>query len=327
MDALAWLRDNKLPVRGHNLIWPSYVNMPNDTGGLGTDALRQRIDGHFADILSPGNAGGKCYQWDVINEPYTNFDAQGRIGGVSGVAPSNGALGNSEMTRWFLNARSLDPAAKLFLNDYDIIEGGGDDATHQNYYYALSKWLLDNGAPLDGIGLQGHFGRITPPSTMQTIIERFSQLPVTLAVTEFDVDIPDEELQADYTRDLMTMVFSQPKVTDFLMWGFWEKAHWMPASAMYRADWSSKPNALSFNDLVFREWWTNETGVTDVSGRFKTRGFKGDYAVTVLYQRLAQIVPASISESGELTITMDATAPRPPIRRGGTRQVGQSNPR
>ncbi|MGH9839804.1 MAG: endo-1,4-beta-xylanase, partial [Blastocatellia bacterium] len=323
LNALSWLRDNNLTVRGHNLIWPSAANLPNDTRGLGAEALRARIDEHFADILRPENAGGKCYQWDVINEPYTNFDVQGRIGGAGGVTQSNGVLGNFEMVRWFQNARRLDPAAKLFVNDYDIIAAGGANIRHQDYLFALSKWLLVNGAPLDAIGMQGHFNHVTPPATMQAIIERFSQLPVTLAVTEFDINIPDEELQADYTRDVMTMIFSHPKFTDFLMWGFWEKAHWLPAGAMYRADWSSKPNALAYNDLLFREWWTNETGVTDSTGRFTARGFKGSYNVTAVYQRVSQTVAATIDAGGKSTITLETGAPRPPIRRDGVRQINQ----
>jgi GH35 family endo-1,4-beta-xylanase len=323
MNALAWLRNNDLPVRGHNLIWPTYGNMPNDTRNLGPDALRQRIDNHFAEILKPENAGGKCYQWDVINEPYTNFEVQGRIGGSSGVTQSNGLLGNLEMIRWFQNARRLDPTTKLFVNDYDILAGGGDDKPHQNYLFALSRWLLDNGAPLDGVGMQGHFNRVTPPATMQEIIERFSQLPVTLAITEFDVNLTDEELQAEYTRDVMTMIFSHPKFTDFLMWGFWERSHWLPAGAMYRADWSSKPNALVYNDLVFREWWTNEAGVADAAGRFTARGFKGAYNVTAVYQRVANTVTATIDSSGEVTVTLDTIAPRPPIRRSRPARISQ----
>jgi GH35 family endo-1,4-beta-xylanase len=322
LNALAWLRDNNLPVRGHNLIWPNFPNMPSDTRNLAPDALRQRIDNHFAEILKPENAGGKCYQWDVINEPYTSFDAQGRIG-VGLVKQSDGALGNLEMVKWFQNARRLDPAAKLFVNDFDILEAGGDDTSHQNYLFELSRWLLDNNAPLDGIGMQGHFNRITPLTRMREIIERFSQLPVALAMTEFDINIADEKLQAEYTRDVMTMIFSQPKFTDFLMWGFWEKAHWLPTGAMYRADWSSKPNALVYNDLVFREWWTNETGATDANGKFTARGFKGSYNVTAVYQRVAQTVPAVIDTNGEITITLDTIAPRSPIRRDRPGQIGQ----
>ena len=141
--------------------------------------------------------------------------------------------------------------------------------------------------------------------------------------TEFDINLNDEELQAEYTRDVMTMIFSQPKFTDFLMWGFWERSHWLPAGAMYRADWSSKPNALVYNDLVFRQWWTNETGITGPDGKFTTRGFKGAYNVTAVYQRIAQTVPATIDENGEITITLDTIAPRPPIRRDRSGQIIQ----
>jgi GH35 family endo-1,4-beta-xylanase len=320
LNALSWLRDNNLTVRGHNLIWPGADNMPGDTRNLNAEALRARIDDHFADILKHENAGGKCYQWDVINEPYSNFDVQGRIG-TDGVRQTDGRLGNLEMVRWFQNARRLDPQAKLFVNDYDIIAAGGDDRRHQDYLFALSMWLLENGTPLDAVGLQGHFSRITPPATMEAIITRFSQLPVTLAVTEFDVNVGDEELQADYTRDVMTMIFSHPKFTDFLMWGFWEKAHWLPAGAMYRADWSSKPNALVYNDLVFKDWWTNETGATDSTGRLTVRGFKGHYNLTAIYQRASQTLTATLGDANEISITLDASAPRPPIRRDVKRQI------
>jgi len=323
MDTFSWLKNQNLTLRGHNLIWPAFSNLPSDARNLTGDALRARIDQHFADILKPENAGGKCYQWDVVNEPYTNYDLQGRISGVDGVAQSNGKLGNQEIIRWFQMARNLDAEAKLFVNDYDIIAAGGADVKHQDYLFTLTKWMLDNGAPVDGVGMQGHFDRITPPALMQTIIERFSTLPVQLAVTEFDINMADEDLQAEYTRDVMTMIFSQPKFKDFLMWGFWEKSHWLPLGAMYRADWSSKPNALAYNDLLFREWWTNETGTTDVAGRFSARGFKGGYNVTAVYGRTAQTVTAVIDDGSQVTVTLDATAPRSPIRRDQPRRIGQ----
>lgn len=323
MDTFDWLKAQNLTVRGHNLIWPSSGNLPADARNLNGNVLKTRIDQHFADILKPENAGGRCYQWDVVNEPYTNYDIQGRISGVDGVAPFDGKLGNQEIIRWFQMARSQDAEAKLFVNDYDILAAGGADVKHQDYLFTLTKWMLDNGAPVDGVGMQGHFDRITPPALLQTIIERFSTLPVQLAVTEFDMNIADEDLQAEYTRDVMTMVFSQSKFKDFLMWGFWEKSHWLPLAAMYRADWSSKPNALAYNDLLFREWWTNENGATDVAGRFATRGFKGTYNVTAAYGRTVRTVTTTIDDAGEITITLDAVAPRSPIQRDRQRQIEQ----
>jgi endo-1,4-beta-xylanase len=313
--AVAWLAERGIPVRGHNLIWPSWNYMPADTRTLGPDALRQRIETRFADVMGDAGVNGKLYDWDVVNEPYTNFDVMGRIGGVAGVNQSDGVLPNRELIRWFQLARMLDPGARLFVNDFDILAAGGQDVRHQDYLFTLTRWMLDNGAPVDGVGLQGHFSRVTTPARLLSIIERFARLPVELAVTEFDYNILDEELQADYTRDVMTMIFSQPKFTDFLMWGFWERAHWLPDSAMYRADWSSKPNALVWNDLLFREWWTNETGATGADGSFAMRGFKGDYTVTVAFNRMSQTEPATIRDNGEIIITLNTTLARRPIRR------------
>jgi mannan endo-1,4-beta-mannosidase len=34
-------------------------------------------------------------------------------------------------------------------------------------------------------------------------------------------------------------------------------------------------------DMIYKQWWTNEKGVTDASGNYKTRAFLGDHKVTV----------------------------------------------
>jgi GH35 family endo-1,4-beta-xylanase len=305
-DAIQWLRGKDLAVRGHNVIWAAWDTIPDSDRlrNLPASELRQAIDNRFNDVLTYNGINGQLYQWDVINEPYGAYDVQGRIGGVPNVPQTNGVLGNLEMVRWLQRARQLDPNTKLFVNDYDILEDGGINFKHQNYYFALINWLKNNGAPLDGAGLQAHFGRITPPDLMESIIDRYSQLPVRLGVTEFDFNSTDEQLQADYTRDVMTMIFSQPKFDDFVMWGFWENAHWLPNAAMYRADWSSKPNAIVYNDLLFKEWWTNEKRITDANGSANVRGFKGIYNVTVTVGNQTQTVSATIGDNGEITVTL-----------------------
>ena len=65
------------------------------------------------------------------------------------------------------------------------------------------------------------------------------------------------------------------------MWGFWEGANWIPASSLYRRDWSPTPSAEAYHNLIFKEWWTTETGTADAAGVFTTSAFYGKYKVTV----------------------------------------------
>jgi len=185
-----------------------------------------------------------------------------------------------EMGPWVHNAREYDPWAKLYINDYGILSGGGNDRRHQDHYFDTIGRLIEWGAPLQAIGMQGHFGSaLTSPAKIWQILDRFAVYGLPIHVTEFDIDIDDEEIQAAYTRDFLTAVFSHPSVTGFMMWGFWEGRHWRPRGAMFRRDWSLKPNAQAFHDLVFGEWWTDVRGKTEAGGSFSTRGFLGDYEI------------------------------------------------
>jgi hypothetical protein len=65
------------------------------------------------------------------------------------------------------------------------------------------------------------------------------------------------------------------------MWGFWEGANWIPASSLYRRDWTPTPAAHAYRDLVYRQWWTDWTGKADENGQCQVRAFYGNYRVTV----------------------------------------------
>lgn len=73
--------------------------------------------------------------------------------------------------------------------------------------------------------------------------------------------------------------FSHPSVELIQQWGFWERSHWRPRAALFREDWTPKPNGRRFLDLVFNRWMTRETGTTGADGRFAVRGFLGEYEV------------------------------------------------
>ena len=291
LEALKYFKANNIAVRGHTLIWPCETDdcLPGDVPAMfGNPAqLRSRIDSHLQDIL--GATKGQLSEWDVVNEPSANK----RLSKV---------LGEDEMAAQFKLAKRLDPNAKMFINDYGNL---GEDTLDTEYKRIIAR-MLALGAPLEGIGLQGHFGyKLTPPAELFSRFEDLGQFGLPLAITEFDVNMTGEQLQADYLRDFLTVAFSSPKVDSFLMWGFWAGQHWLPDAALYRQDWSLKTNGRAYKDLLFKKWWTNTGGSSDTNGRYATRGFMGDYKLSVKVgtKTITQAVKLE-KTSGEIVIKL-----------------------
>ena len=67
---------------------------------------------------------------------------------------------------------------------------------------------------------------------------------------------------------------------------------------MLRRDWSLKPNAEAYKDLVFKQWWTNADGKTGSQGTFATRGFLGDYDIEVKSGGKSKTVHVSLPKEG-----------------------------
>ena len=148
-------------------------------------------------------------------------------------------------------------------------------------------------------GLQSHFpARVTPIDDLMKRFDRYAAFGKDLEITEFDINTTDEGTHADYTRDFMNAAFSQPAVRAFMMWGFWEGSHWRPQGAMLRRDWSVKPNGKVYNDLVFKQWWTNADGKTNSQGNYATRGFLGDYEIGVKSGAKTKTVKVSLPKEG-----------------------------
>ena len=89
------------------------------------------------------------------------------------------------------------------------------------------------------------------------------------------------QLQAEFTRDFLTAIFSHPAVNGIFLGGFWEARQSRPAGAMFKRDWTIKPNGEAFNDLVFRQWWTNASGETDADGGWSLLAMQGEYELEV----------------------------------------------
>ena len=286
LDTVSWLKDAGVAVRGHTLLWPGWNHFPKDAAALKDkpEELRKRILGHVREEVTAFK--GQLTEWDVVNEPVTNTDAQ-RV------------LGNGILADAFKLAHEIDPQARLFINDYGILSHGGIDTEHQDGYFRTIRALLDAKAPVHGIGMQGHFNeQLTAPTRILDILDRFVALGLPIQITEHDINVWDEEVMADYTRDFMTAIFAHPATSGFITWGFWEKRHWIPNAAPWTADWHLRSHGRVWYDLVYKKWWTRVNTETARNGVAKVRGFLGDYIVEVQSGAKTKKVPVKLGKNG-----------------------------
>lgn len=259
-----------IAVRGHNVIWPSWKFTPSSLKSLESDpvALRAAIDKHIDEVTK--FTSGRLIDWDVINEPYSEHDIMD-------------ILGKEVMADWFKRVRNNDRTVKLYLNDYSIISGGGGNIDKQDSYYNLVKYIEEQGGEVNGIGMQGHFGsELTSIPKVYSILDRFAELGKDIKITEHDINVTQRQVQAEYTRDFLTICFSHERVKSFLFWGFWANSHWLPEGALFDSNWNIRPHGEAYKDLVFNQWWTKTTeSVTDSLGKVSFDGFLGTYQYTI----------------------------------------------
>lgn len=302
ISALQWLNDKNLYTRGHVLIWPSKRNMPSamhqfmpDDPATADPQVLDEVKAHIEDITTKTSL--LLNEWDVINEPFDNHYLMD-------------AFGDNVMVEWFEQARANLPEHKLYINDYGILSGAGLNSAHQNHYQDTIQYLTTQKAKIDGIGLQSHFSDVlTDIPKVYEIINRFHLTFPELLIrsTEFDIKSEDEILQADYTRDFMTLFFSHPSTVGIQLWGFWAGRHWFPEAAFYREDWSEKPNALVWKDLIFNQWMSSFDDKTDTEGKFSARGFYGDYTITFTHNNVERTLDFSVVKGQENNITLKLT--------------------
>ena len=157
----------------------------------------------------------------------------------------------------------------MFLNEAALCSRMHDPrwAERVAFTCSVAEELRDQGVPIHGLGLQSHHVEsLAPIPEVLKTLDRFASLGLGLQVTEYDIRLvpatddpkagyqakwrrpmprpptPEmEQLEADYLRDYLTACFSQPKVTAFIMWGFWQGKHWLYNAPLLREDWSPKP--------------------------------------------------------------------------------------
>jgi GH35 family endo-1,4-beta-xylanase len=167
--------------------------------------------------------------------------------------------------------------------------------------------MIEKGVTPDGCGFQSHFSDYAIPDITHEWEnwQTFGKLVKHLTVTEYDLQTLDDQLHADHLRDMLTMAFSHPQMTGFVIWGFWEPRHWKPTAAMFKTDWTERPAVKVWRDLVKAKWWTTADLVTDAKGEAPLSAYYGWYDITVEKDgKTGSLQPKHATNGGKPTVTL-----------------------
>jgi len=294
---LNWCDQHQIPLRGHNLFWgiPKFVQPWLKE--MSDEELRKTLQNRAETVTR--RYKGRFVEYDLNNEMVHGNYYEDRLG------PEITKL----MAQW---AHNGDPDAKLFLNDYDILTGN-----KLKEYMAQIRTLLKQGVPIAGIGVQGHLHSDTfDRNALKSALDSLAIFKLPIRVTEFNmpgqrskylterilVMTPEEEaLKAREMMDYYKICFAHPAVEGIIMWGFWAGANWIPASSLYRLDWSPTPAADAYQQLLFNEWWTKTTQTADKKGVVSIPAFYGKYKITVNGKSKEVLLK---KKEGTMTVTM-----------------------
>lgn len=188
-DSIAnWCRRNKIPMRGHCLVWHNQFAkwMMYDQSGkfVNKDVFYRRLREHIYTVVN--RYKDIVYCWDVVNEAI----ADQQLPDDSPYRESDlySLCGEEFIAKAFQYTREADPDALLFYNDYNAADRGKSQRI-----FDMVKKMKEAGVPIDGIGMQGHYNIYGPSmEEVSDAIEKYATLVKHIHITELDIRVNQE---------------------------------------------------------------------------------------------------------------------------------------
>ena len=198
-DSIAdFCRQNGIKLRGHCLCWHSQFAdwMFTDKKGrpVKKEVFYERLREHIHAVVN--RYKDIVYCWDVVNEAISDdnrpFDfVDGKMVPASPYRQSRHfkLCGDEFIAKAFEFAHEADPNALLFYNDYNECDPGKRDRI-----YNMVKKMQEQGVPIHGIGMQGHYNIYSPSEEdIDAAITKYSELVKHIHVTELDLRTNTEQ--------------------------------------------------------------------------------------------------------------------------------------
>ena len=295
-NAAQWCMDHGLVTKGHPLCWHTltadWLLSLNNSEILA--AQIERIQRDVSDFH------GLIDMWDVINEAVIMPIFDKYDNGITRLCKEIGRI--QMISAMFEAARSENPTAILFINDFDVTPA----------YDILVEGCLEAGVRIDAIGIQSHMhqGYWGVEKTLK-VLDQFTRFNLPIHFTETTlvsgrlmppeiVDLNDfqvrewpttpegEQRQAEEAILHYQTLFGHPLVAGITWWDL-SDGGWLNAPAgLLRRDGSRKPAYDALMGLIKGEWWLAPTTfITDGNGEIQFSGYLGDYELAYGGKRAA----------------------------------------
>ena len=203
-----------------------------------------------------------------------------------------------------------------------------DDTANGVKFPEFLHMLSKNEIPYDIIGLEFYYAGCntdgySPPSLsiseLSNIIDLYSSFGKIIFIRELSAPSKqvtgssmwngpwNEELQAEYLRQVYTMAFSKPMVQEIgWSYGISDEDSYIVSGGILNENLQPKMSYYTLQNLT-QSWKTSGSGKTDERGEYSFKGFAGDYDMTVSlpgFETLSTKIHIEEQKENDFTITL-----------------------
>ncbi|KAK9215843.1 hypothetical protein WN944_007849 [Citrus x changshan-huyou] len=290
-DMLDLCLSHNIQTRGHCIFWEVQATVQPWIQSLNKNDLMTAVQNRLTGLLA--RYKGKFRHYDVNNEMLHGSFYQDK-------------LGKDIRAYMFKTAHQLDLSATLFVNDYHVEDGCDPRSSPEKYIEHILN-LQEQGAPVGGIGIQGHIDSPVGPIVCSAL-DNLGILGLPIWFTELDVSSINEYVRGEDLEVMLREAFAHPAVEGIMLWGFWELFMSRDSAHLVNAEGDINEAGKKFLNLK-QEWLSHAQGHVDEQGEFAFRGFPGTFTIEIptLHKK---IVKTFVVDKGEspLVVTIDLSS-------------------
>ena len=192
---------NSMALVGHTLVWHAMTAdwfFKDEAGQLPSrELMLERMRTHIDTVV--GRYKGRIPYWDVVNEAVL-YQGAGNSA-VFRESPWFKAIGEDYIELAFRHTHAVDPDAKLYYNDYNMVKKEKVD-----FVLEMVSGMRAKGVPIHGVGMQGHW-MLDWPSLfdIEYALRTFADAGIPVSITELDSTVlpdPPSHSGANVTDDV-----------------------------------------------------------------------------------------------------------------------------